>query len=252
MKKHILILTLLFFTYFLSAAALQPETKKFHPQLNIGFGIDFTGNPGTQKLFLSNKFGFTAGLDLKWNLSQQTDRGLSLGFGFDFQYWVPTSVIYEPDGEYILSSGYKYYQWLFIEMHYIRIPLQLKISYAFKVNADVLSHIEPEISIGINNNFIFFDYNSDDPDDDREMKEDFDENIKHWKLSGTWAIGINFLFENNWLLRTSIGGDFGSRNPKSELFYNPYYRMEKGERGYLTYILYGHHEFIMFETGYRF
>ena len=140
-------------------------------------------------------------------------------------------------------------------MHYIRLPVTLNISYDFKVDAGTLKRVGPVFSIGFNNNFFFFDYPSSEMSDDSDYGINYEEtfgNIKHWKLSGTWAIGINFLFENNWLLRTSIGGDFGNRNPKSELFYNPYYRMEKGERGYLTYILYGHHEFIMFETGYRF
>ena len=254
MRKKVLFLIFLLFTVFLSAAEnpSSPETKKFYPQLNIGFGVDFTGKPGLTESYFRNNFGFTAGLDLKWKILQQAKGDLFLGFGFDFQYWVPTSVVYDHDGCYVISVSYKYFSELFIEMHYIRIPLKLKISYAFKVEADVLSHIEPEFSIGINNNFIFFDYNTKNPDNDKEMKEDLDENINHWKISGTWTIGLNFIFNSRWLLKISLGGDFGSPNPKSNLFYNSVRSEEDRDKSYLNYILYSHHEFMMFETGYRF
>ena len=254
MRKKVLLLVFLLFTAFLSAADIdsESETKKFHPQLNIGFGADFSGKPGLTEYFFRNNFGFTAGLDLKWKILQQTKGDLFLGFGFDFQYWVPTFFVDEPDGCYVISVSYKYYQWLFIQMHYLRIPLKLKISYAFKVGNNVLSHIEPEFSIGINNNFIFFDYNSDDPDDDKVMKRDLDEDINHWKISGTWAIGLNFIFNSPWIFKISLGGDFGSQNPKSDLFYNTNRDKEDQDKSYLNYILYSHHEFMMFETGYRF
>ena len=46
-----------------------------------------------------------------------------------------------------------------------------------------------------------------------------------------------------------IGGDFGNEESKSYLDINNDEFEEKGKYG-LT--LYGHHEFLMFETGYRF
>lgn len=251
MRKKVLLLVFLLFTAFLSAADIDSdsETKKFYPQLNIGFGADFSGKPGIIEGLYSNRFGLTAGLDLKWRVLQQTDGDLFMGFGFDFQYWVPTATA----SHYDTVWPHKYADWPSVSMNYIRIPVILKIFYAFKVDAGVLVYTGPEFSIGINNNFFFFDYCTANSEYDGmdDFKRYFDDSIHHWKISGTWAIGLNFIFNSPWIFKISLGGDFGSQDPKSELF-NPYYSTDNEEKSYLNYILYSHHEFMMFETGYRF
>ena len=223
----------------------MPE-KDFNAQLKFGFGVDFTSFNGsdynTDRIYFNNQFGLSAGLDLNWKIFQQPEgEGAGeffLGAGFSFQYWVPTTRL-DPE---LTKSGAE------ATMHYMRLPVTLNISYDFKVDTGTLKRVGPVFSIGFNNNFFFFDYPSSEMSSDSDYGINYDEtfgNINHWKISGTWAMGLNFLFENNWLLRTSIGGDFGNRNPKSELFY------KKSKEAY-AYFLYGHHEFIMFETGYRF
>ena len=228
------------------------SAKKFNTQLKFGFGVDFNGNHGSTriaKIFFYNQLGLSAGLDLNWKIFQKTGGDgageLFLGLGFDFQYWVPTTKL-DPE----IYGGYAT-----VTMHYMRLPVTLNIAYDFKADAGVLKRVGPLFSIGFNNNFYLFDYphsygNANDDYDDDEYHIDYDKTygeINHWKISGTWALGLNFLFENDWFVRTSVGGDFGSSNYRSSLFYK--YKDSKGAYGYF---LYGHHEFMMFETGYRF
>ena len=263
MKKMIFFILLIMFAAAVSAeetqseAAALPEAeankaKEFHPELNFGFGLDFTGNIGTHplmKAFLQNQFGLSIGVDLNWKIFGQTGGDgageLLLGFGAAFQYWVPTTE-YTPE---VAWSSYDYDDRNYITMHYMRIPVTLNILYDFKVDAGVLKSVGPCLSIGLNNNLVFFDYSSENEETMEEYEEDYDKNFHHWKLSGTWAIGLNFLFDNNWFLRTSIGGDFGSSNRKSNLFFHD---SEESKAGRYGRFLYGHHEFMMFETGYRF
>lgn len=227
-----------------SAGTETNSEKDFNTQLKFGFGLDFTGNHGSSqivKIFFYNQFGLSVGLDLNWKIFQKTSGEgageLFLGLGLDFQYWVPTTT---PD-EFFNET---------VTMHYMRLPVTLNIAYDFKVDAGILKRVGPLVSIGFNNNFYVFDYPSGDADDyDDYYSTDYNSfgEINHWKMSGTWALGLNFLFENNWFVRTSIGGDFGSSNYRSNLFYK--YEESKDKYGYF---LYGHHEFMMFETGYRY
>ncbi|MBQ4439488.1 hypothetical protein II898_11520 [bacterium] len=260
--------TIFFIMFFLFAAAVSAEEprseesvsptigtkpeKEFNTELKFGFGLDFTGNIGTHplmKAFLQNQFGVSVGLDLHWKIFEQTSGEgageLFLGFGSAFQYWVPTTE-YTPE---VAWSSYDYYDKNYITMHYMRIPVTLNILYNFKVDAGVLKRVGPSLSIGFNNNLVFFDYSSENEETMEEYEEDYDKNFHHWKLGGTWAIGMNFLFDNDWFFRTSIGGDFGNGNRKSYLFFHD---SEENKAGAYGYFLYGHHEFMMFETGYRF
>ena len=263
MKKTIFFIVLFLFAAAVSAEEHRseesvspnieaPSEKDFNTELKFGFGADFTGNVGTHplmKAFLQNQFGLSVGLALNWKIFEQTSGEgageMFLGFGLDFQYWVPTTE-YTPE---VAWSSYDYEDRNYITMHYMRLPVTLNILYNFKVDAGVLKRVGPRFSIGMNNNFFTFDYSSDDEETMEDYEEDYDKNFHHWKLSGTWAIGMNFLFDNDWFFRTSIGGDFGNSNRKSYLFFHD---SEENKAGAYGYFLYGHHEFMMFETGHRF
>lgn len=263
MKKTLFFLALLVISAALYAEEPHPETavspaaetksaKYFNTELKFGFGADFTGNVGghpLMKAFMQNQFGLSIGADLNWKIFEQTGGDgageLFLGLGLVFQYWVPTTE-YTPE---IAWDSYEYEDRNYITMHYMRLPVTLNIAYNFKVDAGVLKRVGPIFSIGFNNNFFAFTYSSDNKGTMEAYEEDYDKNMSHWRLSGTWAIGLNLLFDNNWFLRTSIGGDFGNGNYKSNIFFS---ESDEYEAGAYTYFLYGHHEFMMFETGYRF
>ena len=180
-----------------------------------------------------------------WKIFQKTEgKGagdLCLGFGFDLQYWVPTTHM-SPDN-HVQSSNFD--EMNYIYSHYMRVPVTLNISYEFKVNAGAIRRVGPLFSLGMNNNIFYFSYSTDQEGEQEYWDYRFDEGISHWKVSGTWELGMGMVFENNWILNTSIGGDFGSQNIRSYLLYG-----KTGTK--YDKILYDHHEFLMFETGYRF
>lgn len=261
MQKTIFFIMFILLSSTIYAEKIQSETpsapseatkseKNFNTELKFGFGIDFTANHGSTKevtMFFNNQFGLSVGTDLNWKIFQKTSGegagDLFLGLGFTFQYWVPTTTI-SPENIGTYDT---------ISLHYMRLPVIFNISYDFKVDAGVLKRVGPFFSIGFNNNFFVVDY-PENGDSDDDYDEDYDDDyaeyydgINHWKIGGTWAIGLKLLFDNSWFLKTSIGGDFGSGNYRSDLFYK--YHDSKGYHGYF---LYGHHEFMMFETGYRF
>lgn len=259
------------FSAALSAETVTAETTKdtlgdkFYVQFEAGFGADFTGTPGriteledltdiddsTRHLaylsdtLMKNQFGVSIGLDFNWRLFQKTDGEgageLYFGFGFDLQYWVPTSAV---TNSYL--KDYYYYQEdernKYLALHYMRVPVMLNVSYDFKVNAGKLRRVGPKLSAGVNNNFFITE--SDYNHDDEKIKEDFEQfidRIEFQQLSFSWSLGLNLVFSNRCFLAVSVGGDKGSEKIKHYLF-NP----ESGR------VLYNHHEFIMFETGYRF
>ena len=249
------------------------QEKDFFTQLNFGIGADFTGNPGmmpgtTYSYFLKNQLGITLGLDFNWLVfKKESGRGegnLYFGFGFDFQYWAPTTWLsdentpYNDDYYYDDETSKDYYMIL----HYMRIPVTLNLSYELKAGIGALESVEPRVSFGINSNIFKFGSGSSDKEEAEELAKDTKElnrRIYTYKISGTWSFGVSFVFTNNWFFSTSIGGDFGSQQYKSELFYlKSYKRDEDGDstgklkNEWRGRFLYGHHEFIMFETGYRF
>lgn len=239
---------------------------KFYVQIEIGFGADFTGTPGRvsddiedyidyddpaphltyiSDMMIKNQFGVTAGMDFNWRILQKTSGEgageLYFGFGFDLQYWAPTGKV---TNEYL--KNYYYYKEdeknKYLALHYLRVPVMLNVSYDFKVNAGSLRRVGPKFSAGINNNFFIpeSDYNRDH----ESVKEDFEQFIdliEFHQLSFSWSLGLNLVFSNRCFLAVSIGGDKGSEKIKHYLF-----KPDSGK------ILYNHHEFLMFETGYRF
>jgi|GEM_PF-2282915 hypothetical protein len=228
------------------------ETPHF-VQFKFGLGADFEGVAGrpiieeARYAMLRNQLGISLGFDFGWIVFQKTaGKGagdLCLGFGFDFQYWVPTTHM-SPDNH---TSSSNFDEINYIYSHYMRAPVTLNISYEFKVNAGAIRRVGPLFSIGMNNNIFYFSYSTDDESEQESWDYRFDKEISHWKVSGTWELGIGMVFENNWILNASIGGDFGSQNIRSYLLYG-----KTGLPDKYVYTLYDHHEFLMFETGYRF
>ncbi len=223
----------------------------YFTQFKFGLGADFDGVAGRPLIeearfaMLRNQLGISLGFDFGWKIFQKTEgKGagdLCLGFGFDLQYWVPTTHM-SPDN-HVQSSNFD--EMNYIYSHYMRVPVTLNISYEFKVNAGAIRRVGPLFSLGMNNNIFYFSYSTDQEGEQEYWDYRFDERINHWKVSGTWELGIGMVFENNWILNTSIGGDFGSQNIRSYLLYG-----KTGTK--YDKILYDHHEFLMFETGYRF
>lgn len=240
MKKFILLLIFL-----LSASALFAEDtppaesdnvgKFFHARINIGFAVDFTGTPGRIADFydgmdwekqMRNYFGATAGIDFDWRIFQKSEGDgageLYMGFGSSFQYWTPTAYFMDYDDR----AG----------IHYMRVPVTLNFHYDFKVNSGKLRRVGPEFSFGINNNLFLLRYKGE-----KDLYKEMEESLRFHQLSFTWSLGINLIFANNCFIALSVGGDKGSEQLKDYLF------DENAGR-----FLYGHHEFLMFETGYRF
>lgn len=242
MKKYILLLIFLLSSFTVSAnektsATVADTDRIFHTRINIGFAVDFTGTPGRLtdldwakhredrwNYMLQNYFGASAGIDFDWKLFQKTDGEgageLYFGFGASFQYWPPT------------AEWQRYNET--VKLQYMRIPVMLNILYNFKVDAGTLHSVGPEFSAGINNNLFLLDYEA-------EIFKEWDDDLKFHQLSFTWTLGINLIFVNNCFISVSVGGDKGSEQFKNYLFSE-----DAGK------FLYGHHEFLMFETGYRF
>lgn len=233
----------------------QNETENhevpYFTQFKFGLGADFEGTAGRPLIeearfaMLRNQLGISLGFDFGWIVFQKTEgKGagdLCLGFGFDLQYWVPTTHM-SPDN-HVESTNFD--EMNYIYSHYMRVPVTLNISYEFKVNAGPIRRVGPLFSLGMNNNIFYFSYSTDREGEQEYWDYRFDEMISHWKVSGTWELGIGMVFENNWILNASIGGDFGSQNIRTYLLYG------KNCNKY-DLILYDHHEFLMLETGYRF
>lgn len=235
--------------------------KLFFTQLKFGLGVDFEGMQGRPPLdnlntaAMRNQLGATIGLDFGWSVFRKTaGKGAGdfcLGFGFDFQYWAPTTYMSRDN----YDQRYEWWWWDgrydgldYMYLHYMRVPVTLNAAYEFKVNAGTLRRTGLWFSLGANNNFFFLKYHSDDKETLERVKRSFDEK-SHWKISGTWLLGLNMVFENNWIFKVSIGGDFGQKMIRSHLFFKYY---EEYDRGRFGRLFYGHHEFLMFETGYRF
>ena len=210
----------------------ENKEKSYFVQLKFGLGADFEGMPGNPVIDdardapLRNQLGISTGLDFAWIIFQQTkSKGagdLLIGFGFDFQYWVPTTHM-SPEN-HVKSSDYD--DLIYMYSHYMRVPVTLNLSYEFKVNAAPFRRAGLLFSLGMNNNIFIYSYKS-------ERKS---EKEHYYKVSGTWKLGIVTVFENDWILNALIGGDFGTQNI-----------MKTGE-----HILYDHHEFLMLKTGRRF
>lgn len=247
-----------------SAALFAEEDTlgdKFYVQIEAGFGADFTGTPGRvveiedymdydgisylADALIKNQFGVSLGMDFNWRLFQKTSGEgageLYFGFGFDFQYWAPTSKvssIYIRDYYYHDEEKYN----SFLRLHYMRLPVMFNIAYDFKVNAGKLRRVGPKLSAGVNNNFFIpeYDYNHENEEMEEDFKQ-FADSIEFHQLSFAWSLGLNLVFSNRCFLAVSVGGDKGSEKIKHYLF-----KPDSGR------VLYNHHEFIMFETGYRF
>jgi hypothetical protein len=250
------------------------QEENFFTRFKFGIGADFSGTAGmlpgyTYAYFLKNQLGVSAGFDFNWLVfKKESGRGegnLYLGFGFDFQYWIPTTWINRTNNpRYLYDDYYDDEDTIdfHILIHHMRIPVTLNLAYELKAGIGALKSIEPRISLGINSNIFKFGYGSSDEEYAEKLSEDikaWNHRIYNYKISGTWALGLSFVFTNNWFFSTSIGGDFGSSHYKSDLFYErPYERDDAGNRTdkvkeeWRGRFLYGHHEFMMFETGYRF
>ena len=281
MKKCFVIFTVLVFTLILSAENQPVESKSnsfvetdeedFFTRLKFGIGADFSGTAGelpgsTSAYFLKNQLGVSAGLDFNWlvfkKASGRGEGNLYLGFGFDFQYWIPTTWMNRDNNpgsdSYYDDSSVDYY----FLLHYMRIPVTLNMAYELKAGIGSLKSVEPRISLGMNNNILKFGWGSSDKEEYESMSEGIKElnrRIYNYKISGTWSFGVSFVFTNKWFFSTSIGGDFGSSKYKSHFFYERPYQYDSNghktgnfEDNSQGRFLYGHHEFLMFETGYRF
>ena len=276
MKKLSLLIIFLLFTSLISAedqayiqensgiystnrqnAAEIPEKRHF-VQLKFGIGADFEGTAGrtineyTDDLefsMLRNQFGVSLGIDFGWivfNKKEGKGAGnLCLGFGFEMQYWAPTTYL-SPEDNITQWKDVNY-----IYSHYMRVPVTLNLSYEFDVNAGTLKSAGPLFSFGLNNNIFAFSYDSDNENTQKKLDMALNKNLEHYKISGTWMIGLTMVFDNNWILNASIGGDFGSSKGDSYLVLWHYESDDNIQNKY-SKILYGHHEFLMFETGYRF
>lgn len=247
------------------------EESNFFTRFKFGIGADFTGTAGLLHDYVDyvfkNQFGLSLGLDFNWLVfKKERGRGegnLYLGFGFNFQYWMPTTWRNKENRYY---DDYDYYNEddpdFFVMIHYMRIPVTLNLAYELKAGIGSLKSVEPRVSLGINNNIFKFGWGSSDEELSEELSSDMKElnhRIYNYKISGTWSLGLSFVFDNNLFFSTSIGGDFGSGNYKSYLFYKRDYehdengnRTEKLKSNKYGRVLYGHHEFMIFETGYRF
>ena len=259
MKKLILFIVLFSASLLFAGETTEKNGKIFYTDIKIGFGVDFSGIPGrisaesdlithdTPYAFdiiqakLRNQFGVSAGMDFNWRLFQKTSgKGageLYFGFGFGFQYWVPTLTLSEDDSYY--SDFYRRDVWTKAALHYMRIPVVLNILYDFRINAGVLSRIGPVFSAGVNNNLFILKYETEP--ENEEIYKPIHDSIDFHQLSFTWTLGINLIFVNNCFISVSVGGDKGSERIKYYLFDD-----------YSGKVLYHHHEFLMFETGYRF
>lgn len=251
----------------------QPQTdsrdaEKFFTRLKFGIGADFSGMAGMLQCYdytLRNQFGASIGMDFNWRVfKKESGRGegnFYIGFGFNFQYWMPTTW----RNKDTVSEGYYSDDDIpdfYIKIHYMRVPITLNLAYELKAGIGSLKSVEPRVSLGINNNIFKFGWGSSDEERSKELSEDMKElnhRIYNYKISGTWSLGLSFVFENNWFFSTSIGGDFGSSNYKSNVFYERPYeyddedkKTEKLKSNKYGRFLYSHHEFMMFETGYRF
>ena len=258
MKKLILFIVLFSASLLFAEETTEKNGKFFYTDIKIGFGADFSGIPGrisaesdlitynTPYAFdilqakLRNQFGVSAGMDFNWRLFQKTSgKGageLYFGFGFGFQYWVPTLTAMKDDSFY---SSFDNRYAAKAALHYMRIPVVFNILYDFKVNAGALRSIGPLFSTGINNNLFIFKYETEP--EYEEIYKQIHDSIDFHQLSFTWAIGLNFVFVNNCFVSVSVSGDKGSERIKYYLF-----------NDYSGNVLYHHHEFLMFETGYRF
>lgn len=237
----------------------KPE-QYFFTHLKFGLGVDFDGMQGHPVLddlnttAMRNQLGATLGIDFGWSVFRKTTgKGagdLSFGFGFDFQYWAPTTHMSRDNYDTGMSWGAvnNYDEMDYAYIHYMRVPVTLNAAYEFKVNAGTLRRTGLWFSLGVNNNFFFLDYHSDDEETQNMLDESF-KDISHWKISGTWLLGLNMVFDNNWIFKASIGGDFGKKMVRSHLFFKDYRNRDPGK---FARMFYGHHEFLMFETGYRF
>lgn len=271
MKKLTIPIFLLLFASILSAAN-QPDIpgnggfsgtesgeKERFVQLKFGIGADFEGTAGRPAdedtatidyTMLRNQLGASLGIDFGWIVFDKKEGEgagtLWLGFGFDIQYWAPTTYISSGERNTYRDSEKIDY----IYSHYMRVPVTLNLSYEFRVNAGTLRRTGPLFSFGLNNNIFAFSYNSEDENIKKRLDAALDKNLERYKISGTWSIGLTMVFESSWIINAFIGGDFGNKESGSYLdLYNsePYKEQSK-----YTITLYGHHEFLMFETGYRF
>lgn len=272
MKKLSCLFLLLLFGFFLfakeqpAAAPAQNEIsdtqqqneaknseKPHFVQFKFGLGADFDGLAGHPLVedgrysTLRNQLGASIGFDFGWIVFQKADGAgagdFCVGIGFDFQYWIPTTHMSQDN--HIDSSDYD--ELVYIYSHYMRLPINFNMSYEFKVNAGAIHRVGPLFSLGMNSNFFAFSYKTNNESEQESWKYRFDKGISHWKVSGTWKLGIGMVFENNWILNASINGDFGSQNIRSYLFYG-----KNGVPQKYALTLYGHHEFLMLETGFRF
>lgn len=267
MNKKLCFLIIALFTAALFADENQAEIKAqteqdtlgdaFYIQIEAGFGADFTGTPGRlpdleivrydsaivsmSDQLLRNQFGVTVGIDFNWRVFQQIDGDgageLYFGFGGDFQYWLPTADL--SDDNFRTNPKEKFNR--YAALRYMRVPVMFNLFYDFKVNAGTLRRVGPKFSAGVNNNFFILEYDYDhERKSEGEELEKFSKDVDFHQLSFTWSLGLNLVFSSRCFLAVSIGGDKGSEQVRRNLF------LENSGR-----ILYNHHEFIMFETGYR-
>ena len=225
--------------------------RNFYLIPKIGFGADFSGAPGlwdsyyhlpsVEDQVMKNQLGLSVGLDIDWVIykSKNIDGKLLLGFGVGFQYWMPTSTYSYYDG-YYTNDGYEYSVIMKTKMHYMRLPLMVNLSYEFKTKSDLITEIGPKLSLGFNNNFFAFDINRLHSESYEEMYSDY--GLATYKCSFAWGLGLNAIFKEKFVIIATIGGDAGSGHAKNAiLFPNSKSKMK----------LYGHHEFITIEVGFR-
>lgn len=279
MKKLSLSILFLLFTFLISAEdqpdiqennrthdanrqnATEIPVKQHFVQLKFGIGADFEGTAGrtineyTDDLdfsMLRNQFGVSLGIDFGWIVfNKKAGKGagnLCLGFGFEIQYWAPTTHLSQGDN---ISILWFMQDVTYIYSHYMRVPVTLNLSSEFDVNAGSLKSAGPFFSFGFNNNIFAFSYDSDNENTQKGLDMALDKNLERYKVSGTWILGLAMVFDNNWIVNALIGGDFGSNKEYSYLVLWHYESDDNIQNKYGK-ILYGHHEFLMFETGYRF
>lgn len=183
-----------------------------------------------KNFYFTPKIGF--GIDFEGNQgmtveqNQFTQNQLGLSFGLDFDW-----VIYRNnDRKMFFGFGLGAQYWAPTTKfgdtkHYLRAPLLMNLSYEFETKNDIVTSFAPKFSAGFNNNFLITD-----------EEYVYGDKIKKYKASFAWALGFSIIFKETYVLTAAIGGDAGNKNPNN---------ITKNKT------LYGHHEFITMEIGFR-
>ena len=155
-------------------------------RLNFGIGVGFEGD-----------FGLGVGFDWDWKIFEQPDGAgagkMWLGFGLDFQYWIPVE---------------------------IGIPIQLNYGYEFNLNNRILRYIGVWYSMGFGMGFLH-------PKDSEtrtvwteygwEEYTDSDDDYYTFTPSFAWQLYMSMIFESRFIMDLGFAGFSGADWERSYL-----------------------------------